>query len=97
MKKDINRRAALTGLAALASTVLPGTTMAHSSKEDAELLRLIDEVEGLAVSLDSNWAEWKQLSEEASKRYPPMPIIAFAMRTCDYMLENFRQGVHKRA
>jgi choline dehydrogenase-like flavoprotein len=25
-----------------------------------------------------------------------MPIIAFAMRTCDYMLENFRTGVHKR-
>jgi choline dehydrogenase-like flavoprotein len=26
-----------------------------------------------------------------------MPIIAFAMRTCDYMLDNFRRGVHKRA
>ena len=80
MKKDINRRAALTGLAALASTVLPGTTMAHSSKEDAELLRLIGEVEELTVSLDANWAEWKQLSEEASKRYPPMPEVTWATR-----------------
>ena len=26
-----------------------------------------------------------------------MPIIAFTMRTCDYMLENFRTGVHQRA
>ena len=26
-----------------------------------------------------------------------MPIVAFTMRTCDYMLENFRTGVHKRA
>jgi hypothetical protein len=26
-----------------------------------------------------------------------MPIVAFAMRTCDYMLENFKKGVHKRA
>ena len=25
-----------------------------------------------------------------------MPIIAFTMRTCDHMLENFRTGVHKR-
>jgi choline dehydrogenase-like flavoprotein len=26
-----------------------------------------------------------------------MPIIAFAMRTCDYILGNFKRGVHKRA
>jgi choline dehydrogenase-like flavoprotein len=26
-----------------------------------------------------------------------MPIIAFTMRTCDYMLGNFKGGVHKRA
>ncbi len=26
-----------------------------------------------------------------------MPIVAFTMRTCDNMLENFRKGVHKRA
>ena len=26
-----------------------------------------------------------------------MPIIAFAMRTCDHMLENFKSGVHRRA
>ena len=26
-----------------------------------------------------------------------MPIIAFTMRTCDYMLDNFKRGVHKRA
>ena len=26
-----------------------------------------------------------------------MPIVAFTMRTCDHMLENFRTGVHKRA
>ena len=26
-----------------------------------------------------------------------MPIIAFAMRTCDYMLGNFKKNVHKRA
>jgi len=26
-----------------------------------------------------------------------MPIVAFAMRTCDYMLENFKKGVHKHA
>jgi len=26
-----------------------------------------------------------------------MPIIAFAMRTCDYMLQNFKKNVHKRA
>jgi len=26
-----------------------------------------------------------------------MPIIAFTMRNCDHMLENFRKGVHKRA
>jgi choline dehydrogenase-like flavoprotein len=26
-----------------------------------------------------------------------MPIVAFTMRTCDYMLENFRKGLHKRA
>ena len=26
-----------------------------------------------------------------------MPIVAFAMRTCDYMLENFKKGMHKRA
>jgi choline dehydrogenase-like flavoprotein len=25
-----------------------------------------------------------------------MPIVAFTMRSCDYMLENFRKGVHKR-
>ena len=25
-----------------------------------------------------------------------MPIVAFTMRGCDYMLENFRKGVHKR-
>jgi choline dehydrogenase-like flavoprotein len=28
---------------------------------------------------------------------PTMPIIAFAMRTCDHMLRNFKQGIHKRA
>ena len=26
-----------------------------------------------------------------------MPIVAFAMRTCDHMLSNFKQGLHKRA
>jgi len=26
-----------------------------------------------------------------------MPLIAFAMRTCSHMLENFEKGVHKRA
>jgi choline dehydrogenase-like flavoprotein len=26
-----------------------------------------------------------------------MPIVAFAMRTCDYIAENFKKGVHKRA
>jgi choline dehydrogenase-like flavoprotein len=26
-----------------------------------------------------------------------MPIVAFTMRTCDHMLENFRKGEHKRA
>jgi len=26
-----------------------------------------------------------------------MPIIAFTMRNCDRMLENFRKGVHNRA
>jgi len=26
-----------------------------------------------------------------------MPIVAFTMRTCDYILENFRKGQHKRA
>ena len=26
-----------------------------------------------------------------------MPIVAFAMRTCDHMLENFKKGAHKRA
>ncbi len=26
-----------------------------------------------------------------------MPIVAFTMRTCDYMLKNFRSGLHKRA
>ena len=26
-----------------------------------------------------------------------MPIIAFTMRNCDYMLENFKKGVHNRA
>ena len=26
-----------------------------------------------------------------------MPIVAFAMRTCDHMLDNFKKGVHKRA
>jgi choline dehydrogenase-like flavoprotein len=26
-----------------------------------------------------------------------MPIVAFTMRTCDYMLDNFKRGVHKRA
>ena len=26
-----------------------------------------------------------------------MPIIAFAMRTSDHMLNNFKTGVHKRA
>ena len=26
-----------------------------------------------------------------------MPIIAFTMRTCDRMLNNFKQGIHKRA
>ena len=25
-----------------------------------------------------------------------MPIVAFTMRTCDYILENFRSGEHKR-
>jgi len=25
-----------------------------------------------------------------------MPIVAFTIRTCEYMLENFRKGVHKR-
>ena len=26
-----------------------------------------------------------------------MPIVAFTMRTCDQMLSNFKNGVHKRA
>lgn len=26
-----------------------------------------------------------------------MPIVAFAMRTCDYLLQNFKSGLHKRA
>ena len=26
-----------------------------------------------------------------------MPIISFTMRTCDHMLNNFKQGVHQRA
>jgi hypothetical protein len=26
-----------------------------------------------------------------------MPIVAFTMRTCDHMLNNFKKGVHKRA
>ncbi len=26
-----------------------------------------------------------------------MPIVAFTMRTCDHMLDNFKKGVHKRA
>jgi choline dehydrogenase-like flavoprotein len=26
-----------------------------------------------------------------------MPIIAFTMRNCDYMVDNFKKGVHKRA
>jgi choline dehydrogenase-like flavoprotein len=26
-----------------------------------------------------------------------MPIVAFTMRGCDHMLENFRNGTHKRA
>jgi choline dehydrogenase-like flavoprotein len=26
-----------------------------------------------------------------------MPVIAFAMRTCDHLLENFSKGVHRRA
>jgi len=26
-----------------------------------------------------------------------MPIVAFTMRTCDYIVENFRKGEHKRA
>jgi choline dehydrogenase-like flavoprotein len=26
-----------------------------------------------------------------------MPIIAFAMRTCDYIVKNFRTRVHERA
>jgi len=26
-----------------------------------------------------------------------MPIVAFTMRTCDYMLENFKKGEHRRA
>jgi len=26
-----------------------------------------------------------------------MPIVAYTMRTCDYMLENFRRGEHRRA
>jgi hypothetical protein len=26
-----------------------------------------------------------------------MPIIAFAMRNCDHMLDNFKKGVHQRA
>jgi len=33
----------------------------------------------------------------APTRRPPMPIIAFAMRNCDHMLENFKKGVHQRA
>jgi choline dehydrogenase-like flavoprotein len=26
-----------------------------------------------------------------------MPIVAFTMRTCEHMLNNFKKGVHKRA
>lgn len=26
-----------------------------------------------------------------------MPIVAFTMRNCDYMIDNFKKGVHKRA
>jgi hypothetical protein len=26
-----------------------------------------------------------------------MPLVAFAMRTCDNMLTNFKKGVHRRA
>ena len=26
-----------------------------------------------------------------------MPIVAFTMRTCDYLLQNFKSGLHKRA
>jgi hypothetical protein len=25
------------------------------------------------------------------------PIVAFTMRTCDHMLDNFKRGIHKRA
>jgi hypothetical protein len=26
-----------------------------------------------------------------------MPIVAFTMRTCDHLLDNFKKGLHTRA
>ncbi len=33
----------------------------------------------------------------AADKTTTLSILAFTMRTCDYMIENFRTGVHERA
>ena len=59
------------------------------------------------TSVTNSWAQTHDVSNlyicdasifpSPTDKTTTMPIIAFAMRTCDYILGNFKQGVHKRA
>ena len=59
------------------------------------------------TSMTNKWAQTHDVANlyicdasvfpAANDKTTTMPIVAFTMRTCDRMLENFRTGVHKRA
>ena len=59
------------------------------------------------TSVTNKWAQTHDVSNlyicdasifpGSTDKTTTMPIVAFAMRTCDHMLENFKKGVHRRA
>jgi len=59
------------------------------------------------TSVTNKWAQTHDVSNlyicdasifpSPTDKTTTMPIIAFAMRTCDYILANFQRGVHRRA
>jgi choline dehydrogenase-like flavoprotein len=59
------------------------------------------------TSVTNKWAQTHDVSNlyicdasifpSCTDKTTTMPIVAFTMRTCDHMLNNFKKGVHKRA
>jgi choline dehydrogenase-like flavoprotein len=59
------------------------------------------------TSVTNKWAQTHDVSNlyicdasvflNCTDKTTTMPIVAFTMRTCDHMLDNFKNGVHKRA